>query len=67
MSKKNVFSGVDDVYLTKNSIAVRKVSGKFDNKGNYSYNDNTKYYPKTKENMNMARSVHGKIRIGRNK
>lgn len=63
--KRNKFAGADDIYLTKKSVAVRKIATKLDKHGNYRKYDNTKYYPKTKSNINLARKVVGNIRYGR--
>ena len=63
--KRNKFAGADDIYLTKKSVAVRKIATTQDKYGNYRMYDNTKYYPKTKSNINLARKVVGNIRYGR--
>ena len=55
--------GADDVYLTKKNIAVRKV---FSGRNGRIVSDRTNYYPKTAENMKIARSHWGRLRFGRN-
>ena len=63
--KRNKFAGVDDIYLTKNSIAVRHISSWFDRQGRYKMSDKTKYYKKTAKNLKQAHDIHGRIRYGR--
>lgn len=67
MAKKrgNQFAGVDDIYLTKKSIAVRHISGVEKPNGNISFSIKTKYYPKTRKNLAKAKDIHGYIRYGR--
>lgn len=57
VKKKNIFAGADDVYLTKNFIAVKNVST-FKNK----LSEKTIYVPKTKSNIDLARKTFGGIR-----
>lgn len=65
INKVNRFAGADDIYLTKNSIAVRKVSTYYDKNGKFHLTDNTKYYKKTAKNLSSAKSIYGYIRNGR--
>ncbi len=67
MAKKsrNVFTGADDIYQTRSSIAVRRVSSRIAKDGTAQLRDKTKYYPKTTEKMNQAKQVFGPIRWGR--
>lgn len=65
INKVNKFAGVDDIYLTKKSIAVRHVSTSYDKNGKFHLSDVTKYYPKTSKNLSQARRIHGYIRSGR--
>ena len=53
--KRNKFAGADDIYLTDHKVAVRKVSTIYDKFGNYRMYDKTRYYPKTRENLNQAK------------
>ena len=62
-SIKNSVKGADDVYLTKKNIAVRKV---FSGRNGRIVSDRTTYYPRTAENMKIARSNWGCLRFGRN-
>lgn len=58
--------GADDVYLTKNGIAVRRTKSKIAADGKIVYVDRTVYYPKTKDNVKIATLQHGgKLRSGR--
>lgn len=64
--KQNPFNGADDVYLTKNRIAIRYDSTSFDKKGNMLYETKTKYLPKTAENLRLAKeSQDDQLRNGR--
>ncbi len=63
--KKRDLVGADDIYETKNSIAVRRVSTKRGRDGSYSVSDKTTYYPKTEEVKSKVRSIYGRIRFGR--
>lgn len=62
-SKRISVQGADDVYLTKKNIAVRKI---FSGRNGRIVSDQTKYYPRTAENMRIARNAWGRIRFGRN-
>lgn len=64
-AKRNKFAGADDIYLTKNSIAVRRVLTRKVGDGVYRVTDKTKYYPKTSSNLRSAGNIVGKIRHGR--
>lgn len=58
--------GAEDVYMTKNGIAVRRTKSKIASDGKIVYVDRTVYYPKTKENVEIATRQHGgKLRAGR--
>ncbi len=54
--------GADDIYLTKNKIAIRKV---YTTQYPYKLYDKTKYYSKSKKNLAIAHKVYGYIRFGR--
>lgn len=54
--------GADDVYLTEKSIAVRRIRS---GKSGKIISDETIYYPKTRENLRIARSEYGTLRKGR--
>ncbi len=58
----SVVYGADDIYLTKNKIAIRKVST---TNFPYKFQDKTKYYSKSKKNLAIAHKVYGHIRYGR--
>ena len=62
---KNKFAGADDIYLTNNKIAVRNVSSWHDKFGKFHMSDKTKYYKKTKSNLDDARKIVGSLRFGR--
>ena len=62
---RNKFAGADDIYLTKNSIAVRRVSTYRTRKGEQVYSDKTKYFKRTKNNLIQASSLYGRLRFGR--
>ena len=65
INKVNRFAGADDIYLTKNCIAVRNVSTYQDKNGKFHMTNKTKYYKKTAKNLARAKSIHGHIRYGR--
>lgn len=56
------FHGADDIYLTSNSIAVRKVKSGRDGRV---CEDKTVYYPKTAKQIKKAEAIHGRLRNGR--
>ena len=62
MSKKISLEGADDVYLTDESIAVRRIRS---GKSGRIISDKTTYYPRTRENMKSARDMFGALRKGR--
>lgn len=62
-SKRISVQDADDVYLTKKNIAVREIRYGGCNRGFY---DKTTYYPRTAENMKIARKDWGRLRFGRN-
>ena len=64
-SIKKKFLGADDIYLTQNSIAVRRISSYQDRNGKYHLVDKTKYYKKNQKNLKTASSIYGHIRYGR--
>jgi len=43
--KRDIFAGADDIYQTKNSIAVRRVSQVYDKCVRYEYSDKIIYNP----------------------
>ena len=63
MSRKmsSIYSA-DDVYLTKKNIAVRKV---LSGRNGRIVKDETRYYPRTQNNIRIATSVWGPLRMGR--
>ena len=63
---RNKFAGADDVYTTKNKIAIRRIKSTIDKTGNITLTDTTRYIPKTDANLKAARAVHCRIRQGRN-
>ena len=63
--KKRLAAGADDIYLTKNSIAVRKVRTVRGKSGITRLEDSTRYFPKTEQNIKNATSIFGRLRIGR--
>lgn len=62
---RNMFAGADDVYLTKNFIAVRKVNSGFTKSGRLIYSDKTRYYKRSTKNMQLLQKTHGHVRFGR--
>lgn len=62
---RNMFAGADDVYLTKNFIAVRKVNSGFTKSGRLIYSDKTRYYKRSAKNMQLLKKTHGYVRFGR--
>ena len=62
---RNVFAGADDIYLTDNSIAVRRISTAPGRNGRAVTKDRTTYLPKTDKNLNKAKSIFGYLRKGR--
>ena len=64
-STKNIFKGADDVYLTKKSIAVRRVSSSRKADGTFLLQDKTRYYKKNARNMKLLKSTYGRVRFGR--
>ena len=59
------FNGAEDVYLTKNKIAIRRTKSTIDKSGNITFTDTTRYVPKTAANLKAAKKAHGKLRHGR--
>lgn len=55
--------GVDDVYLTPKSIAIRKVQT---DKNGRIVSDKTQYFDRTNGNMKTLRREMGNVRVGRN-
>ena len=64
-NSRNMFAGADDVYLTENSIAVRRISTKKGRNGRAVLKDKTAYVPKTDKNLDEARGIFGFLRFGR--
>ena len=62
---RNVFAGADDVYLTKESIAVRRIDTSKGRNGRAKTTDRTRYIPKTAANLNKVKKIFGYIRTGR--
>ena len=60
-TRKNKFYGADDIYLTKKSICVTKISSSSKN-GVFTLSEVRRYYPKTFKNLKLASSVHGQIK-----
>ena len=63
--KKNIFTGANDVYLTKNHIAVRNIATEYGKNGELIHTDTTTYHKKTKKNMSLLKDTHGSVRYGR--
>ena len=61
----NIFAGIDDIWLTPKSIAMKKVRSIKDKKGNWTLVEKTTYVPKTVNNLIEAEILHGHIREGR--
>ena len=61
----NIFAGADDVYLTKNCIALRKINSGFSKSGYMTYSDKTRYYKRTAKNMQLLKQTQGYVRFGR--
>ena len=55
--------GVNDVYLTPKSIAIRKVQT---DKNGRIVSDKTQYFDRTNGNMKTLRREMGRVRVGRN-
>ena len=65
VKKRNVFAGVDDIWLTHKSIAVKNVET-VRTKSGFSYQyDTVKYYKKNEKNLRNAKAIHGYIRYGK--
>ena len=64
-NSRNMFAGADDVYLTENSIAVRRISTEKSRNGRAVLKDKTVYVPKTDKNLDKARDIFGFLRFGR--
>ena len=62
---RNMFVGADDIYLTKNFIAVRKVNSSFTKSGRLIYSDKTRYYKRSAKNMQLLKKTQGHVRFGR--
>ena len=63
LKKKVDLKGADDVYLTEKNIAVRRT---VEDKRGRVVSDVTTYYPKTRENLKLAREKQKKpLRKGR--
>lgn len=54
----NPFKGADDVYLTKNKIAVVRVNSKRTERG-YEQTKKVKYYTQNPNNIKQLKEVHG--------
>lgn len=63
--RRNKFAGVDDIYLTRKNIAVCHLTPTIGSYGRTAYCYKTKYYPKTRKNLAVAKRIHGSIRYGR--
>ena len=64
-NSRNMFAGADDVYVTENSIAVRRISTEKGRNGRAVLKDKTTYVPKTDKNLDKARGIFGFLRFGR--
>ena len=63
--RPNPFKGADDIYTTKNKIAV--VTMKTERRDNVNVlTTKTKYYTKNSRNLAMLREVDPRVRRGRN-
>ena len=63
--RPNPFSSAEDIYLTKNKIAVTTVKEQRKNKVNKTI-VKTKYYEQNDSNMRNLRKVKTEVRRGRN-
>lgn len=65
VKRPNPFSGVNDVYLTKNKIAVTKTTTASAKRG-YTKTTKTKYYAQNDSNLKLLKAAKGDtVRIGR--
>ncbi|MCM1296735.1 MAG: hypothetical protein NC311_14450 [Muribaculaceae bacterium] len=63
--RRNPFAHVDDVYLTKNKIAVTKTTNKKAKRG-YTQVKKTKYYQQNAANLRKLKAAKGStVRVGR--
>ena len=62
---RNIFAGADDIYLTKNFIAVRKVNSGLTKSSRLIYSDKTRYYKRSAKNMQLLKKTKGQVRFGR--
>lgn len=62
--RPNPFAGVDDVYLTKNKIAVTKIESRSEKRGHTT--TKTKYYAQNASNLKQLKAAQGDtVRVGR--
>lgn len=63
--RPNPFAGVDDVYLTKNKIAVTKIESRSEKRG-HTTTTKTKYYAQNASNLKQLKAAQGDtVRVGR--
>ena len=63
-TRPNPFKGADDVYLTKNKIAVVRVESNRTERG-YQTTKKVKYYAQNDGNLKQLKAAHGsKIAVG---
>lgn len=64
-ARQNPFAGADDVYLTKNKIAVTKTTNTKSKRG-FSKVTKTKYYAQNESNVRALKAAKGDtVRVGR--
>lgn len=63
--RPNPFAGAEDIYVTKNKIAVTKTK-KTSAKRGYAKTTQTKYYEQNDSNLKLLKSAQGDtVRVGR--
>ncbi len=63
--RPNPFKGADDIYLTKNKIAVTNVTSKRTERG-FELTKKVKYYTKNSSNLKLLKEGQGEVvRVGR--
>lgn len=63
--RRNIFAGADDIYLTKNYIAVRRLNSRFTRSGRMTSSDKTRYFKRSAKNMQLLKKTQGYVRFGR--
>lgn len=55
----------DDIYLTDKSIAVTRVTNRYDKRGQLTCTETRKYVPRTEKTMGILSKVVGRVRKGK--